>query len=124
MLPPNAPKSIISFRCSKVLLVKICCSPGSGEGTMPVFDIAVIGQGGDAVIAGTAAPRATVELLRNGELQDRTAADQSGQFAMVPPRFPPGDYELTLKSTQRDGKQATSQQSVAVSLKPPGPRSD
>ena len=85
---------------------------------MPVFDIAVIGQGGDAVVAGRAAPGATVELLRNGELQDRAVADQSGQFAMVPPRLPPGDYELTLRSTQPDGKQATSQQSVAVSLKP------
>jgi len=93
-------------------------SPGSGEGIMPVFDIAVIGQGGDAVIAGTAAPGATVELLRNGELQDRAVANQSGQFAMVPPRLPPGDYELKLRSTQPDGKQATSQQSVAVSLKP------
>ena len=93
-------------------------SPGSGEGIMPVFDIAVIGQGGDAVIAGTAAPGATVELLRNGELQDRAVADQSGQFAMVPPRLPPGDYELPLRSTQPDGKQATSQRSVAVSLKP------
>ena len=85
---------------------------------MPVFDIALIGQGGDAVIAGTAAPGATVELLRNGELQDRAVADQSGQFAMVPPRLPAGDYELTLRSTQPDGKQATSQQNVAVSLKP------
>ena len=93
-------------------------SPGSSEGIMPVFDIALIGQGGDAVIAGTAAPGATVELLRNGELQDRAVADQSGQFAMVPPRLPAGDYELTLRSTQPDGKQATSQQSVAVSLKP------
>ena len=93
-------------------------SLGSGKKIMPVFDVAVIGQGGDAVIAGTAAPGAIVELLRNGELQDQAVADQSGQFAMVPPRLPPGDYELTLRSTQPDGKQATSQQSVAVSLKP------
>jgi hypothetical protein len=93
-------------------------SLGSGKKIMPVFDVAVIGQGGDAVIAGTAAPGATVELLRNGELEDRAVADQSGQFAMVPPRLPPGDYELTLRSTQPDGKQATSQQSVAFSFKP------
>ena len=93
-------------------------SPGNSDGIKPVLDTAVIGQAGDAVIAGTAAPGATVELLRNGELQDRAVADQSGQFAMVPPQLPPGDYELTLRSTQPDGKQATSQQSVAVSLKP------
>jgi nucleoid-associated protein YgaU len=57
-----------------------------------------------------------VELLRNGERHDRAVADQSGQFVMVPPRLPPGDYELTLRSRQPDGKQATSRQSVVVAL--------
>ena len=93
-------------------------APGSGDGIMPSFDISLIGRAGDAVIAGRAAPGATLELLRNGELHDRVVADQSGQFVMVPPQLPPGDYELTLRSTQPDGKQATSQQSVAVSLQP------
>jgi hypothetical protein len=93
-------------------------APGSGDGIMPRFDISLIGRAGDAVIAGRAAPGATLELLRNGELHDRVVADQSGQFVMVPPRLPPGDYELTLRSTQPDGKQATSLQSVAVSLQP------
>jgi hypothetical protein len=90
-------------------------APGSGDGIKPAFDISLIGRAGDAVIAGTAAPGATLELLRNGELHDRAVADQSGQFVMVPPRLPPGDYELTLRSTQPDGTQATSQQSVPVS---------
>jgi len=92
-------------------------SPGSEDGIMPGFDISLVGRAGDAVIAGTAAPGASLELLRNGEVHDRTVADRSGQFVMVPPQLPPGDYELTLRSTQPDGKQATSQQSVAVSLK-------
>ena len=35
---------------------------------------------------------------------------------MVPPRLPPGDYELTLRSRQPDGKQVTSKQSVVVAL--------
>jgi len=35
---------------------------------------------------------------------------------MVPPRLPPGDYELTLRSRRPDGKQATSKQSVAVAV--------
>jgi nucleoid-associated protein YgaU len=59
-----------------------------------------------------------VELLRNGELHDRTVADQSGQFVMVPPRLPSGTYDLTLRSKQPDGKQATSEQSVAVAIEP------
>ena len=90
----------------------------SSSGIAPAFDVAVIGRTGDAVIAGTAAPGANIELLRNGELQDRAVADQSGQFVMVVPRLPPGDYDMTLRSKQPDGTQATSQQSVAVSIKP------
>src|ERR1700716_2648679 len=90
-------------------------SPDTDE-SVPVFDIARIERTGDAVIAGRAAPGAIVELLRNGERHDRAVADQSGQFVMVPPRLPPGDYELTLSSRQPDGKRATSKRSVVVAL--------
>jgi len=90
-------------------------SPETDE-SVPVFDIARIERTGDAVIAGRAAPGAIVDLLRNGELHDRTVADQSGQFVMVPPRLPSGDYELTLRSRQPDGRRATSKQSVVVAL--------
>jgi nucleoid-associated protein YgaU len=90
-------------------------SPVSSDG-IPSFDVARIEPSGEAVIAGRAAPGATVELLRNGEPHDRAVADQSGQFVMVPPRLPPGTYDLTLRSRLPDGKQATSTQSVAVAL--------
>ena len=90
-------------------------SPDADE-SVPVFDVARIERTGDAVIAGRAAPGAIVELLRNGEPHDRAVADQSGQFVIVPPRLPPGDHELTLRSRQPDGKQATSKQSVVVAL--------
>ena len=71
--------------------------PDSGDG-IPTFDIARIEPTGDAVIAGRAEPGATVDLLLNGKLHDQAVADQSGQFAMIPPRLPPGAYELTLRS--------------------------
>src|SRR5258707_7392865 len=89
--------------------------PLGGDAT-PAFDIARIEPTGEAVIAGRATPGATGELLRNGELHDRAVADQSGQFVMVPPRFPSGTYELTLRSKQPSGKQATSKHSVAVAI--------
>ena len=91
--------------------------PDSDDG-VPTFDIARIEPTGEAVIAGRAAPGATVELLRNGELHDRAVADQAGEFVMVPPPLPPGTYDLTLRSSQPDGKQATSKQSVAVAIEP------
>lgn len=83
---------------------------------VPTFDIARIDPTGEAVIAGRATPGATVELLRNGEVHDRAIADQSGQFALVPPKLPPGNYELTLRAKRLDGKQTTSTQSVTVVL--------
>jgi len=90
-------------------------SPDTDE-SVPVFDIARIERTGDAVIAGRAAPGAIVELLLNGERHDQAVADQSGQFVMVPLRLPPGDYELTLRSRQPDGKLVTSKQSVVVAV--------
>ncbi len=91
--------------------------PGSEDGA-PAFDIARIEPTGEAVVAGRATPGATVELLRNGEPHSRAVADQSGQFVMVPPRLPSGTYDLTLRSKQPNGKQATSSQTVAVALEP------
>ena len=70
--------------------------PQSNDG-VPTFDVARVEPSGDAVIAGRAAPGATVELLRNGEPHDRAVADQSGQFVMVVPRLPSGTYDLTLR---------------------------
>jgi nucleoid-associated protein YgaU len=90
--------------------------PPDADKSAPAFDIARITRTGDAIIAGRAAPGATVELLRNGEPLDRAVADQSGQFVMTPPPLPPGSYDLTLRSSQPDGRQATSEQKVAVVL--------
>jgi nucleoid-associated protein YgaU len=96
----------------------LAVSPRSPEAdeSVPVFDIARIDRTGDAVIAGRAAPGAIVELLRNGDLHDLAVADPSGLFVMVPPRLPPGDYELTLRSRLPDGTLATSKQGVVVAL--------
>jgi nucleoid-associated protein YgaU len=92
--------------------------PPDNGGSVPTFDVASIQPTGEAVIAGRAAPGATVELLRDGEVHDRVVADKSGQFVMVPPKLPPGTYDLTLRSKQADGKQATSTQRVTAALEP------
>jgi nucleoid-associated protein YgaU len=94
-------------------------SPPSPEsGNVPTFDVASIEPTGEAVIAGRAAPGATVELLRDGEVHDRAVADKSGQFVIVPPKLPPGTYDLTLRSKAADGTVATSKQRVTAALEP------
>lgn len=92
-------------------------SPGSSD-NVPTFDVASIEPTGEAVIAGRAAPGATVELLRDGEVHDRAVADKSGQFVIVPPKLPPGTYDLTLRSKAPDGTVATSKQRVTAALEP------
>jgi nucleoid-associated protein YgaU len=114
----QAPAALAAVQAEASAVVAALSTPARPEaddGT-PSFDIARIEPTGEAVIAGRAAPGATVELLRDGKVHESTVADQSGQFAMVPPRLPPGSYDLTLRSKQPDGKQLTSKQRVAVAF--------
>jgi LysM domain-containing protein len=103
---------------TKNLAATLAGPAGVGDEGRPSFDIARVEPSGDAVIAGRATPGASVELLRNGKVHDRAVADASGQFAMVPPRLPPGDSELTLRSRRPDGMPAISKDSVVVALQP------
>lgn len=93
-------------------------SPSAPDDGTPSFDVVSVEPTGEAVVAGRAAPGATVELLRNGELHDQAVADKSGQFVMVPRPLPPGTYDLTLRARQPDGKEIASKQSVAVVIDP------
>ncbi|MDT3685364.1 MAG: LysM peptidoglycan-binding domain-containing protein [Pseudorhodoplanes sp.] len=85
----------------------------------PQFDAVRIDPNGDSVIAGRATPNATVELLRDGEVHDRTVADSTGAFVFVPKPLPPGKFELKLRATEPGGKQMVSKNSVAVELGSP-----
>ena len=87
----------------------------------PSFDIARVEAGGDAVIAGRAAPGATVDLLRGGERLDRAIANASGEFSMIPPRLPAGSYELTLSARLPDGTVTLSKHGVSVTVSDAGP---
>jgi len=91
----------------------------AADQSVPSFDVARI-EGADAVIAGRAVPGAIVDLLRDGERLDRAVADESGQFAMVPPHLPAGSYELTLSARLPDGTVASSKQGVKVRVSDTG----
>lgn len=97
-------------------------APPAVDDKGPRFDVARVDEDGEAVIAGRAAPGARVELLRDGEKHDVVTADASGLFVMTPPKLPPGNYKLTLKSTAPDGAVAQSKADVPVALNaPPAP---
>lgn len=84
--------------------------------SLPSFDIARVEVNGDAVIAGRAAPGATVDLLRRGERLARAVAGPSGEFVMIPSRLPAGSYELRLSAKLPDGTVASSKHDAAITV--------
>lgn len=82
------------------------------------FDIVRVEPTGDAVIAGQAAPGATVELLRNGQTHAIEVADASGAFVFIAPPLPPGAHEIGLQIRDAGGEARLSRQSVTVVIAP------
>jgi nucleoid-associated protein YgaU len=81
---------------------------------VPSFDVVRVEKDGDSVIAGRAAPGATIELLRNDQVHARGVADASGLFAIVPPPLPRGTHQIVLQSIAPDGTRQRSRESVTV----------
>ncbi len=82
----------------------------------PSFDAFRVGPDGTAVIAGRAAPGATVTVLDNGKPVGQVTADANGQWVFLPSQpLAPGAQQLSL-SAQAPGSQApqTSATSLAV----------
>ncbi|MGV7032616.1 LysM peptidoglycan-binding domain-containing protein [Methylobacterium symbioticum] len=83
---------------------------------VPSFDVVRVEPNGESVVAGRAKPDSTVEMLVDGKPVAQARADRDGQFAIVPPRLPPGSSEIVLRATGADGREVRSKQSVAVAL--------
>ncbi|KAA5605283.1 LysM peptidoglycan-binding domain-containing protein [Roseospira marina] len=65
----------------------------------PTFDVVHVEPGGHAVIAGRAAPGATVTILDSGAPLGAVTADGAGQWVFVPEApLTPGDRELSLEA--------------------------
>lgn len=89
-------------------------APSKDAPVAPSFDLVRVEPDGESVIAGRAAPGATIELLRGDQVHARAAADASGLFAIVPPPLPPGSHLVALQSIAPDGTRQRSAQSVTV----------
>jgi nucleoid-associated protein YgaU len=120
----QAPTALAALGASPAAIAAEPVGPSETAGkdrSAPSFDVARVEADGNAVIAGRAAPGATVDLLRGNERLDRAVADASGEFAMVPPRLPAGSYELTLSAKLSDGTVTLSKSGVAVTVNDAGP---
>lgn len=84
---------------------------------LPVFDVLRVEPDGSAVIAGKAKAGSVLEILNNGQVISKADIGQSGDFAAVLDNpLPPGDHQLILRSTDKDGQVLQSDEIATVSV--------
>jgi len=87
------------------------------ETVVPIFDLVRVEPTGDAVIAGRSEPDAKVEILSGKDVVADGKANDTGSWAIVlADPLKPGAHDLSVRVTGKDGKVASSEQSVAVSV--------
>jgi len=83
--------------------------------TAPTFDVVRVNPGGSAVIAGRAAPGATVEIYAGDQFIGSVTADQRGEWVFVPSEpLQPGNRQLSLRARDESGTSVRSDQTVMI----------
>ena len=92
-------------------------APAAGTAA-PSFDVVRVEPSGEAVVAGTAEPNATVQIMDGAKTIAEGTANDRGEWAMtLDTPLDPGSHDLTIRTTSPDKKTETlSEQSVAVSV--------
>ncbi len=112
--PAPQPKADAATTPAKAPEPKAAEAKPSESAIVPSFDLVRVEPNGESVIAGRAAPGATIELMRGDQVHARGVADASGLFAIVPPTFPPGSHQVALQSIAPDGVRQRSPQTVTL----------
>lgn len=83
----------------------------------PIFDLLRVEPNGDMVVAGVSSPGADMELVAGTKTLTKTTANANGEFvAILDEALNPGDYEIVLRSTDKDGVVMTSAETAIVSI--------
>ncbi|GES44739.1 peptidoglycan-binding protein LysM [Rhizobium dioscoreae] len=95
-------------------------APGTNSAAnprVPSFDVLRVEPDGSTVIAGSAEPNAKLEIVDGEKVVTTTNVGPSGDFAAVLDNpLPPGDHELVLRATGKDGKAVSSEEIATVSV--------
>ena len=114
---PNRATTIKHLKCAGQETAGEAVEQDAGDGVIrPSFDIVRVERTGDAVMAGRAAPFATVEIHDHTGIVASTQADEKGDWVIVlEDPLEAGSHELWLESQETEGgESATSQQTVVM----------
>lgn len=98
--------------------VAISQAPVSPAVVRPTFDVVSVDPGGQAVVAGRAAPNARVALLDRGRKVGEATADARGEFVILPAPLSPGDHALQLASGGASSQETSNEVPVSVAASP------
>lgn len=118
---PDPPPRAIAPAAAPMVAATAPSQTPAATRVRPSFDVVRVSPSGDAVIAGRAAPNASVAVLDGGKEIGRVTADGRGEwvFVTVEP-LAEGAHDLTLSAHDADGSEATSERSVAIVVPPRG----
>jgi len=89
----------------------------AAKSSVPSFDVLRVEPDGSTVIAGSAEPNAKLEIVDGEKVVTTTNVGPSGDFAAVLDNpLPPGDHELVLRATGKDGKVVNSEEVATISV--------
>ncbi len=92
-------------------------SAPAGAAKVPTFDVLRVEPDGSAVIAGKAVPGSKLDIVNNGQVIAQTTVEGSGDFvAVLDNPLKPGDHEIILRSTGKDGATVQSQETATVAV--------
>jgi hypothetical protein len=95
-------------------------TPQKAEDRLPAFDTVRVEQSGEAIVAGTAAPGASVTVKLNGTDVGRAVANAEGAWVVVPEKPLQGTGVLTIdQKAPGSDKTVSSEQTVAVAVPEP-----
>ncbi len=84
---------------------------------VPAFDLVRVEPDGSVVIAGSASPNSTVEVIAGASVIGTDRAGPGGDFAVVlDDPLKPGDYTVVLRATTEDNVVASSAQTAIIAV--------
>lgn len=117
---PSAPAQTEPAPASQAPTAATTPAAGAGQATAenaPTFDVLRVEPDGSTVIAGRAEPGTTLEVTDKTSVLAKADVAQGGEFAAILDNpLPPGDHELVLKVTGKDGKTVLSREVATISV--------
>lgn len=116
-IPVPAPPPVAAYRPEQPRAADASDTPPAVGSEKPEFDVVRINPDGDAVIAGRAAPGATIQILDGGKVIGSVTADERGEWVFLPTEpLPSGKRELGLAVVNPDGKMLESESVVVLAV--------